>query len=86
MPGKTDGYSQTNIPADFVPEDWQWIYDPTVPSNRKLRSPYDVEKSFQTLIDFYLISPNLQARRVKTIDQQFRFSDHQPVWVEVELK
>lgn len=86
MPGKNDGYSQTNIPADFLPEDWQWIYDPTVPSNRKLRNPYDAEISFQTLIDFYLISPNLQARRVKTIDQQFRFSDHQPVWVEVELK
>lgn len=86
MPGQTDGYTQSNIPDDFVPADWQWVYDPTVPTNRKLRSPYDAEKSFQTVIDFFLISPNLQARKVKTIDQQFRFSDHQPVWMEVELK
>lgn len=86
MPGKTDGYSQSNIPDDFVPEGWQWVYDPVVPSNRKLRSPFDPEKSFQTVIDFFLISPNLQARRVKTLDQKFRFSDHQPVWMEVELK
>jgi endonuclease/exonuclease/phosphatase family metal-dependent hydrolase len=33
-----------------------------------------------------LISPNLTAKQVKTIDQQFRFSDHQPVWMEVELR
>lgn len=81
----TDGYSQTNIAADFVGEDWQWLYDPTMPTNRKLRSPYDSEKSFRTIIDFFLISPNIKANKVKTIDQQFRFSDHQPVWVEVEL-
>ncbi|MEL7252486.1 MAG: endonuclease/exonuclease/phosphatase family protein [Bacteroidota bacterium] len=86
MPGQSDGYSQTNIPDDFVPEGWQWVYDPVTPTNRKLRSPFDAEKSFQTIIDFFLISPNLKALRVKTIDQQFRFSDHQPVWLEVELQ
>lgn len=85
-PGQTDGYSQSNIPDDFVPEGWQWVYDPVVPSNRKLRNPFDPEKTFRTVIDFFLISPNLTARRVKTIDQKFRFSDHQPVWIEVELK
>ncbi|MEL6655788.1 MAG: endonuclease/exonuclease/phosphatase family protein [Bacteroidota bacterium] len=86
MPGRSDGYSQTNIPDDFVPEGWQWVYDPVTPTNRKLRSPFDAEKSFQTIIDFFLLSPNLKALRVKTIDQQFRFSDHQPVWLEVELQ
>ncbi len=86
MPGRSDGYSQTNIPDDFVPEGWQWVYDPLTPTNRKLRDPFDAEKSFQTIIDFFLISPNLKALRVKTINQQFRFSDHQPVWLEVELQ
>ena len=86
MPGRTDGYTQSNIPDDFVPEGWQWVYDPVTPTNRKLRTPFDKDNSFQTIIDFFLISPNLQALRVKTIDQQFRFSDHQPVWLEVGLK
>ncbi|MEZ4988042.1 MAG: endonuclease/exonuclease/phosphatase family protein [Saprospiraceae bacterium] len=85
MPGQTDGYTQTNIAPDFLPEDWQWVYDPTTPTNRKLNKPYDAETSFRTIIDFFLISPNLQATRIKTIDQQFRFSDHQPVWMEVAL-
>lgn len=84
-PGKTDGYTQSNIAADFLGEDWQWLYDPTIPSNRKLRSTYDPENSFRTVIDFFLISPNIRALKVKTLDQQFRFSDHQPVWVQLEL-
>ncbi len=86
MPGDTKGYTQLNIEPDFLPEDWQWIYDPRVPTNRKIRTPYVAGESFITLIDFYLISPNLRARLAKTLDQQFRFSDHQPVYLEVELR
>ena len=70
----------------MAPADWQWVYDPTVPTNRKVRTPYVAGKSFITLIDFFLISPNVRARTVKGLDQQFRFSDHQPVWMEVELR
>lgn len=84
-PGKTQGYSQINISPELLPGDWTWIYDATVPTNRKVRIPYEAGKSFTTIIDFYLISPNVQARQVKTIDQQFRFSDHQPVYLEVDL-
>ncbi len=85
-PGKTDGFSQINIAQDYLPDDWQWIYDPTTPTNRKARTPYDPEKSFTTLIDFFLISPNLKALEVKGINQDFRFSDHQPVWMKVSVE
>ena len=85
MPGNTDGYTQINIDPEFLPADWQWIYDPTIPTNRKTRKPFQAGKTFITVIDFFLISPNIQVRNVKCLDQQFRFSDHQPVWMEVEL-
>jgi endonuclease/exonuclease/phosphatase family metal-dependent hydrolase len=84
-PGDSKGYTQGNIDPEFLPADWQWIYDPTIPSNRKLRGAYGKE-SFTTVIDFFLASPNLTAKRVKTLDQQFRFSDHQPVYLEVEMQ
>ncbi|MEM1214232.1 MAG: endonuclease/exonuclease/phosphatase family protein [Bacteroidota bacterium] len=84
MPGQSQGYTQTTIAEDFLPGGWQWLYDASLPTNRKLRAPLD-DYSFRTLIDFYLVSPNIRAKRVKTLDQQFRFSDHQPVWVQVEL-
>lgn len=85
LPGNTQGYTQINIDPEFLPPDWKWVYDPTTPTNRKIRTPYVAGESFVTLIDFFLISPNVRARSVKCLDQQFRFSDHQPVWMEVEL-
>lgn len=83
--GDSDGYSQINIAADFLPEDWQWVYDPRVPTNRKTKSVYVPNKTFVTIIDFFLISPNIRVHTVKGINQNFQYSDHQPVWMEVEL-
>ena len=54
--GDSEGYSQINIAPDFLPEDWRWVYDPTVPTNRKTDQIYDPLNTFVTLIDFYLIS------------------------------
>jgi endonuclease/exonuclease/phosphatase family metal-dependent hydrolase len=85
MPGNTQGYTQTNISPEFLPSDWQWAYDPRLPTNRKIKTPYEPGKSFITLIDFFLLSPNVRLLKAKGIDQQFRFSDHHPVYVEVEL-
>lgn len=85
MPGRTQGYTQINIEPDFMPEGWQWGYDPRVPTNRKTKTPYVAGETFITLIDFFLVSPNVKIKTLKGIDQQFRFSDHQPVYMEVEL-
>ncbi len=86
MPGNTQGYTQTNIAPDFLPGDWQWGYDPRVPSNRKTKDTYKPGETFVTLIDFFLVSPNVRMLKVKTIDRQFQFSDHQPVYMQVELR
>lgn len=86
MPGQANGYSQQNIEPDFFPADWQWVYDPTIPTNRKTKAPYQAGKTFVTLIDFFLISPNIKALTVKGLDQKFQFSDHQPVWMEIKLE
>ncbi len=86
MPGKTQGYVQGNLPPDFFPEDWVFAYDATVPSNRKARNPYLKGQTFETLIDFFLVSPNVRVKAVKGMNQDFQFSDHQPVWMEVELR
>ena len=83
--GETYDYTQINITPEFLPDDWRWVYDPTTATNRKINMPFDKEKSFTTLIDFFLISPNIQVKQVRCIKQDFQFSDHQPVWMEIEL-
>lgn len=84
-PGFTQGYHQGNVPDDMFPDNWRYAYDPAVPTNRKCRNPYTEGKTFVTLIDFFLVSPNVQVREVKGLDQKFEYSDHQPVWMEVLL-
>lgn len=78
-------YQQGNIPPDFFPEDWVFAYDATTPTNRKCRDPYVKGETFETLIDYFLVSPNVQVKKVKGISQGFQFSDHQPVRMEVVL-
>ncbi len=85
IPGKGEGYEQINIPQDFMPADWTWVYDTRIPTNRKVTDPYVPGETFITLIDFFLVSPNVRVLSVNGRDLQFEFSDHQPVLMEVEL-
>lgn len=75
-----------DVPNDFMPPGWQWIYDPTHPSNRKMHTVYQPGETPTQLLDFFLISPNLELIAASTIDQQFEFSDHHPVYMRVQLK
>lgn len=86
MPGKAGPYTQTNVSKDFMQDSgWQWVANTAVPTNRKVRSPYIPGKTFETVIDFFLVSPNVKFLGVRGIHQGFAFSDHQPVLMEVEL-
>ena len=74
------------IAKDFVPSDWTWAFDSDVPSNRYLDKPYNKEKSTKVTIDFFLLSPNIEKTACNVIDQDFKYSDHQPVICVVKLK
>ena len=85
MPGKSGAYTQINIEAEFMGAGWQWMYGRRMATNRKLADPCQKGETSVTLIDFYLVSPNIRVNQVKGIDTGFQFSDHQPVWMEVTL-
>ncbi len=78
--------ANANIDPELMPENWRWIYDPTVPTVRDTREIYTKNQPFTKLIDFFLLSPNLQALQVKGIDLDFQYSDHQPVTIKIALK
>lgn len=80
-----DAIAQIGVPADFPEPGWHWGVDRDTPSNRKLETPYDPEKTDRIVIDYFLTSPNIRIDRVKTVDLGFAYSDHQPVLMQVTL-
>lgn len=82
----TGRWRQLSLPDTFPTVGWQWLYDARVPSNRKTADPYLRDSTFVTVIDMFLISPGLRAVQVRGIEQDFQFSDHQPVYVELAVE
>ena len=65
---------------------WQFVFDPGQPSNRNVDMPYHKGTTKTTTIDFFVVSPNVEAEFVSTIPTGFAYSDHQPVVMKVRLK
>ncbi|MFN8134262.1 MAG: hypothetical protein U0Z17_03150 [Bacteroidales bacterium] len=76
----------TGIPPDFLPHGFTWAYDPKYPTNRNVDTPYTKGRTPTTLIDFFVLSPNITLVSTNTIQTNFEFADHQPVGMVVELK
>jgi hypothetical protein len=74
-----DTENLTYIERDFPAPGWQWAYDENMPTNRRVTVPYDRDSSLTTIIDCFLLSPNITPSHVETMDLEFRYSDHQPV-------
>ncbi len=74
-----------SIRKDLMPKGWSWIYDETTPTNREVVESYVKGITPTTIIDFFLVSPNIKALSVKTHDKSFANSDHNPVFIEVQL-
>ncbi len=75
-----------NFPKDWTPKGWKWAYDPSTPSLRSDEKPYVKGENFTTIIDGFLVSPNVNILSVKTFDLEFKNSDHNPVEMEIELE
>jgi len=66
-------------------KDWQYVYDGNTPTNRKNIRPLDA-KTFTTVIDYYLVSPNLEVVSIEGVNAGFEFSDHNPVKATLRLR
>jgi endonuclease/exonuclease/phosphatase family metal-dependent hydrolase len=73
------------IDESFLPG-WEFISDPWLTSNRNVDMPYRRGVTRTTTMDFFVISPNVKFKKVRTLPMEFEFSDHNPVMLEVELK
>ena len=80
-----DTENLTYVEKDFPAPGWIWAYDPQLPTNRRVAVPYDRSSSLTTIIDYYLLSPNVALEDVETKDLEFQYSDHQPVQLQARL-
>jgi hypothetical protein len=53
--------------------------DATRPTNRTLEQPYRAGANYTSVLDGFLISPNVEVPDVTTIDLGFAHGDHNPV-------
>ena len=74
-----------DFPHETVPEGWTFGLDPTVPSVRTLHRPYEAGVNYVTVIDGFLVSPNVVVERVETIDLGFLHTDHHPVLASLRM-
>ncbi|MDP4282493.1 MAG: endonuclease/exonuclease/phosphatase family protein [Bacteroidota bacterium] len=73
------------LPEDFM-SGWGFAFDPSGPTNREVNAVYSSRKTRTTVIDFFIVSPNVHIVSSETLRYGFTFSDHQPVLLHAELK
>ena len=81
----TEAGAPSRVPDDYL-TNWHWAYDFEFPTNRSLKAPFDPENTPRHLIDYFLLSPNLEVQDCRTLAQQFKYSDHEPVYLKVTFK
>jgi len=74
-----------NMNSELFPNNWSFVFDPKKPTNRDAGIPYNPSISGLSIIDGYILSPNVKLMSIKVHDLDFEYSDHQPVSIKVVL-
>lgn len=81
----THPFPFSELPAGFsVPT--AGLAEAAVPSVRYLNEPWHPGHTFVTLIDGFIVSPNVLVQGVRVVDANFQNSDHNPVRLTFQLK
>lgn len=82
-----DLWTAGTLTPDILPDGWQFAYDTSTPTCRLLNQPLDLDDEATQfyVIDGFILSPNVQLDSVETLDESFRYSDHNPVLLNVTL-
>ena len=72
----------------MLPAGFNLVYDESKNSARLNNKPYvkDSEGTYGFIIDGYIASDNIEVLEVETLNQEYRYSDHNPVKLRYKLK
>jgi endonuclease/exonuclease/phosphatase family metal-dependent hydrolase len=74
------------FPQGALPAGWRIACDPSTPSVRTNERPYVAGQNYTTIIDGFIVSPNVAVDSVRGFDLGFAHSDHQPVRIRVRAQ
>ena len=74
------------IPDPLFPTDWKCVFDSNTPTNRRVITPYEKYVTKVTVIDFFIIEPNVDILSIKCHALDFEFSDHNPIEASFKFK
>ena len=87
--GENDTWAQP-IPEGTIPDGLSLVapFDPAHPvaSCRTANEPYNEETTFRVTVDGFLVSDNVEAVSAAVVDAGYRYSDHNPVYMDFLLK
>ncbi len=86
LSGPFPGHANDAMDAALFPAGWTIAYDPATPSNRNVDIPLRPGVTKTTVIDFFIVSPNIRVSEVRTESLDFAFSDHNPVRLRIDTK
>ena len=87
--GENDTWAQP-IPEGTIPEGLSLVvpFDPEHPvaTCRTANEPYSEETTFRVTVDGFLVSDNVEVAGADVVDASYRYSDHNPVYMDFILK
>lgn len=71
-----------------LPDGWDYTFDDSMGTCRLLNQPLDPESELTQyyVIDGFILSENIETVSIRTMDAGFRYSDHNPVVLDVTLR
>ncbi|MCF8331845.1 MAG: endonuclease/exonuclease/phosphatase family protein [Bacteroidales bacterium] len=76
---------EPRLDQDAFPANWKWAYEKKKPTNRSNDKPYVKGENSTTIIDYFLVSPNMNIDTVITQGLGFENSDHNPVFLKISI-
>jgi len=68
-----------DFPQNALPAGWTICVDPETPTVRRLDGKFEQGRTYTTIFDGFVVSPNVRTASLETLDLGFAHSDHQPV-------
>ena len=86
LDGSYPGVNRVPMEGSLFPENWQIIYDLHHSTNREIDAPLVAGKTEVTIIDFFILSPNIEPEKIEVFPQNFQNSDHNPVYMRIKIR